>query len=438
MIMKFDSKPWMLTILLIACLQPFVATSSRGQSLSPVEDFLTVPSWIPVILPTSSLLANDLIPDGRSVLVSEISRSTEGNWFSIALVPGEIPTVILTPTRPPPTETVRTSFSYTITSGTETASSTVHLTILPQPVSVYEPFDYAAGEPLASGSQPGSGKNGGWGWTGPWSTTKSIDVFPISNSSLPAPVAGLATAGGSIGKLGSAERPFGPIAIAEGESLWVSALLKTGASSPTDIILVVQFDSGYELRMTDQAQGTPEMHWLLEAYYQSFGPAINPNVPTLLVVEVHRLTQADFRCRLYVNPVLDPAPTSPFVEHLVTGQPRSFKAANRLILTDGGSTEFAGFDEIRLGKSFAAVTGNAGDLNPGNLRLRMLDPEPESTLQTMLFGASEGGSFILERQLLCDGVWKEVSRYDTPTAGAIGFVDAPDRCGALYRVRSTP
>lgn len=424
-------------------------TSLHAQNLSreplpppPIiarDDAFTVFAGVPVVLPVSALLANDIGAGGSEI-----------HWVRHADTTAQGQTVVLSPdgstlSLVAATDSVtEDSLTYTISDGHEETTATVRLNLLSVPLA-YEGFEYPAEQHLAvppSGTEPP--KSGGFGWSGPWVTEKSFNVFPIDRSSLRPPIPGFEGSGGAAVGAGSARRPLLPLILSEGRSLWFSAVLRTGATAVSDVILEFQFESYTLSFVTGNNTGTPPFRWGMTGYYSSYGPVITPDQPAVLVAEVKRVASANYDLRLYVNPPLGAVPPiTPDAAHSLTGI-LAYRQLNGVTMTDGGGAEIyrAGFDEIRIGTSFQSVT-------PGTLRLPTLPgellaipgPSHSGTL-SFVFHASDTGDFALERQSLAcggvDGSWQEVSRAAVLGNTLVVFLDSGLSCGAIYRVKRLP
>jgi hypothetical protein len=118
-----------------------------------------------------------------------------------------------------------------------------------------------------------------------------------------------------------------------------------------------------------------------------------------------------------------------------------FNVLRGILITDSGETDRAGFDEIRVGRSYESVTSSDSTLVASPNEVRLLTGPTASGSFTLPFGAPIGGTYVLERQLLtCGGPEApvEFSRQTTAGADLLTFVDTLQPCGAIYRVRRVP
>ena len=310
----------------------------------------------------------------------------------------------------------------------------MHLRIQPVPL-VYEGFNYPAGSHLAipqfTYSEPE--KNGGLGWAGPWTTTKSALVLPISPSSLGPPVAGFPASGGAAVMAGSASRQIRPIGIAVGQKLWFSAVLRSAALYVGDVLMDFEFvDIG--MRFGTYTPGQGPMGWGLA---ETAGALAVPDVPALLVAEVEHTTLSHYDFRFYVNPQPGAPPPAPNTAY---GADRfgGFDVLHGVTLANYGETDRAGFDEIRVGRSYASVTSSDPLLIASVNEIRVIRNGVASGF-SLPFGAPGPGTYVLQRNLLpCgNGTWEDLTSATVSAAGLLTFVDAVGPCGALYRVART-
>ena len=418
-----DENPYQFTVRATRLNSPAVAR----------DDSFSVLAGTPVVIPISALLANDSDPDGSPLSLVDVGAlSSPGHPDDVVTRDGS--TLRLTA---PSDDVSEASFTYRISDGASESIATVHLHLESVPL-VYEGFNYPVGEHLAAPAftnlEPE--KNGGFGWAGPWTTTKSILVFPISDSSLVPPVTGLPVSGGAAVSLGSASRPIRPIGIAPGQKLWFSAVLRGPALVVGDVLLDFDFvDVGMRFG-TYSPTGTLPLGWGLTAYSTSTGGTAVAAEPALLVAEVEHTTVSHYDFRFYVNPLPGATPPAPTAAH---GLDRfgGFDSVHSVTISDFGATEQAGFDEIRIGRSYASVTSsNARRIAAVNeIRGDSTGTPGSFSLQ---FGAPEGGTYVLRRKLLCTGGdFEDFISQNVAEAGLITFVDTLDTCGALYQVVRT-
>ena len=408
------------------------------------DDVFTVPAGSPVVIPVSALLANDSDPDGAvPSLVAQDANTTQGG--AVTPVGSPVTAFTLPAMAALPAGVTEDTFTYRISDGTLEATGTVRLRILPG-LLVYEGFEYPAGEHLATPSLTEPARNGGVGWAGPWTTDKSFPVFPINPSSLTPPVTDFPTSGGAVGNAGSAGRQIPPIMTAAGQSLWFSAVLRSAASISSQVILEFGFDNSYGLRLTHGSRtGNPPQQWKMDAYDTAFGPDAMPDQPTLLVAELRRTAEPDYNYefRFHVNPTAAEAPGSP-PAFSVTGRGYGFHTLRSVLLTTGTEPERAGFDEIRIGRSYESVTLRNPFLVASLNEIRVVHDPAVGGSYTLPFSAPAAGTYVLERQLMAchpgdpTPPWLPIARTTVAGSGTISFVDGLTPCGAIYRVRSVP
>ncbi len=236
---------------------------------------------------------------------------------------------------------------------------------VPAQLLVYDGFDAGAGSHLP-------GTSGGFGWSGPWTTGLFVDGFPMVPGSLVPPAPGVQVSGGSvIQPLGGPGQPIShfwsirsidPIPIPLGGDLWMSAILSTSSGTLDGSLVRAGFEFqdpsfGEAVTLSTYAPGLAgdPLRWSLNGSL-GMGPVVTPGEPALLVGHLTRIGNVAYAFDFHVNPPTGPgaaAPTTPAASFVWGGD---YDTLYRVSLSAHHEGLVAGFDEIRIGRSFASVT----------------------------------------------------------------------------------
>jgi uncharacterized repeat protein (TIGR03803 family) len=151
----------------------------------------------------------------------------------------------------------------------------------------WEPFEYPDGSSLTTPPQ-----NGGVGWAGPW-----LPYFgPLTTRAgtlVPPAVPGYVTSGGHVSADTSSQISRGavrPLDVAASNGpVWVSCVMSSPARSPEVFEwfgLLFDGDSQPAVYIGPGGANTNSNSWILNQIPGTNDPAVDPNVPTLLVLEI--------------------------------------------------------------------------------------------------------------------------------------------------------
>jgi hypothetical protein len=236
----------------------------------------------------------------------------------------------------------------------------------------YDGFNYTPGQSLDT-------QNGGSGFAGPWTLLSGTAQVQAGSLVPPAPSAALPETGNSLsvtpaGSLGPADASrtlATPVTGTVGTSIWVSVVMQGAGLSGSSAqgALVVSDGAGTGFSITTGTAGggiapnnpPPSSDWSLSdaGTGASEGKSTTLNtVQSLLVAQV-TFGAINDTVTLFVNPVLTVTPpTTPSatetVQHAATLSQFDVEYGS---LSGAATSTF--FDEIRLGNSFADVTGTA-------------------------------------------------------------------------------
>lgn len=215
----------------------------------------------------------------------------------------------------------------------------------------YEGFDLPAGENALAGTSGGAGSSG---WIGIWTNT-TVDVIEPGLS-----YGSLAVTGGAI-RLDASTGAFRGLATSFNTgTVWISFLASVpNASSYAGVSFYNNFNNERAF-IGDPSSGT---NWAFQStglspVYQS---ASNTQGAALLVVRIDWNTGVTNNDNVYfwVNPLLgaEPSPTNVAVAipPLNLNPAGSGEVFNRVRIQQGGATDNAVFDELRIGRSWADV-----------------------------------------------------------------------------------
>ena len=236
---------------------------------------------------------------------------------------------------------------------------------------VYEGFNY-------SGNliPPGGGislAGGGTGWSGSWYCDIFVGGFPVIPTSLLLPAAVIPPTGGSIRQtLDSvfqgyhAARRFAPLSIAPGASLWFSAIVSTTAVPDTRTKIEYVFNAPGDPQISFGTHGDAggPLYWSFDGdAVHSPAKAIAPGTATLLVAEMHRdPVLAKFTFKYWINPGPATGPDGmPPEPPVYIPDPRigDMSSLDKIVLVVGGSAGTHGFDELRIGSTYADINAYA-------------------------------------------------------------------------------